>query len=241
MIPDSVEQDIQEFLKTVTAQAGKNLDSVILYGSAANGEFHKEFSNVNLLFVVRDTSLASLKALEKPVRWWTGRKQPAPLIMTRGELEHSTDVFSIELLDMKQHHRVLFGDDVVGGLEIPMSQHRVQVEYELREKLILLRQRSMLASNDKYLLDLLVESVPSFSTLFRHALIALHKTAPTSRRESIAQLAELVKFDPSSFLSVLDIREKKLAARNVDVKDLCSRYLVAVERIAAAVDEALEQ
>ena len=58
--------------------------------------------------------------------------------MTRQELERSTDVFTIELLDMQQHHRVLFGEDVVQGLQIPMHLHRVQVEYELREKLILL-------------------------------------------------------------------------------------------------------
>ena len=31
--------------------------------------------------------------------------------MTQEELEHSTDVFSIELLDMQHHHRVLFGDE----------------------------------------------------------------------------------------------------------------------------------
>ena len=61
--------------------------------------------------------------------------------MTREELEHSADVFPIELLDMQHHHRVLFGDEVVGPLQIPMHQHRAQLEYELREKLILLRQR----------------------------------------------------------------------------------------------------
>ncbi len=42
---------------------------------------------------------------------------------------------------MQQHHRVLFGlDALLTGLQIPMDLHRVQVEYELREKLILLRQ-----------------------------------------------------------------------------------------------------
>lgn len=240
MIPNSVEEDIQAFLTTFTGVAGANLESVILYGSAANGEFQKDFSNVNLLFIVRDISLPSLRASAKAVRSWM-REQPAPLIMTRAELERSTDVFSIELLDMKQHHRVLFGDDVVSGLEIPMSQHRIQVEYELREKLILLRQRATVASDDKHLLQLLVASVPSFSTLFRHALIALHQAAPNSRREAIAQLAALLKFEPSAFLSVLDIREKKIDAKKLDIQDLCSRYLSAVERVATAVDQALDQ
>ena len=240
MIPKSVEEDIEKFVATVREKAGTNLESAVLYGSAANGEFHEEYSNVNLMFVVRDTSLASLRAFSKPVRSWM-QEQPAPLIVTRAELEGSTDVFSIELLDMKQHHRVLFGDDVVSGLDIPMNLHRVQVEYEIREKLILLRQRTMLAAKDRELLDLMVQSVRSFSTLFRHALIALGQKAPTSRREAVVQLAALLKFDPSAFQSVLDIREKKIDAKKLNLEDLCSRYLAAIERVAVAVDEALEQ
>lgn len=240
MIPKSVEEDIEKFVTTVREKAGTNLESAVLYGSAANGEFHEEYSNVNLMFVVRDTSLASLRAFSKAVRSWM-QEQPAPLIVTRAELEGSTDVFSIELLDMKQHHRVLFGDDVVSGLDIPMNLHRVQVEYEIREKLILLRQRTMLAAKDRELLDLMVQSVRSFSTLFRHALIALGQKAPTSRREAVVQLAALLKFDPSAFQSVLDIREKKIDAKKLNLEDLCSRYLAAIERVAVAVDEALEQ
>ena len=56
--------------------------------------------------------------------------------------------FTIELLDMQQHHRVLFGEDMVQGLQISMHVHRVQVEYELREKLILLRQQILLTSGE---------------------------------------------------------------------------------------------
>jgi hypothetical protein len=239
MIPSAVEADVQSFVATLKQDAGANLECAILYGSAANGEFHEEFSNVNLMCVMRDTSLRSLEAIAKAVRSWT-KKQPAPLIVTRAELERSTDVFSIELLDMKQHHKVLFGDDVLSGLDVPLTQHRVQVEYELREKLILLRQRAMMAANDKQMLELLVQSVPSFSTLFRHALIALDRTAPMSRRESITHLSQRVKFEAASFITVLDIREHKIDAKKLDVKDLFARYLAAVEQVVAAVDQALE-
>src|SRR6202044_3598953 len=102
------------------------------------------------------------------------QKQPPPLCMTRQELERSTDVFTIELLDMAQHHRVLFGEDVLQGLQIDTHLHRVQVEYELREKLILLRQHILLAAESRSkLYDVLLHSAPSFATLLRHALIVL--------------------------------------------------------------------
>ena len=133
------EKQINEFISRLRAASGENLLSVILYGSAADGEFHPEFSNVNLLCVLRETTFATLAAMAPAVEWWTRQKHHAPLVLTREEMERSTDVFSIEFLDMKQRHRVLFGEDVLSGLQIPMHLHRAQLEYELREKLILLR------------------------------------------------------------------------------------------------------
>ena len=143
MVP---EDKINEFVKRIGEAAGPNLESITLFGSAVSGDFHPGMSDLNMFCVLRDCSFAALQALAPVAKWWDGQKQPPPLCMTRQELERSTDVFTIELLDMQQHHRVLFGEDVVQGLRISMHVHRVQVEYELREKLILLRQQILLAS-----------------------------------------------------------------------------------------------
>jgi hypothetical protein len=161
--------------------------------------------------------------------------------MTRDEIEHSTDVFTIELLDMQQHHRVLFGEDVVKSLSIPANLHRVQVEYELREKLALLRQHLLLASGkDSRLWDLLVRSVSSFATLFRHALMVLGHEAPVGKRDAVQVLSKQIGFDASAILQVLDVRERKLDRKNLDVADVFSRYLAAVEQVTAAVDRMLD-
>jgi len=94
--------------------------------------------------------------------------------MSAEEMRRSADVFSIEFLDMRRHYRVLWGEDVLKTLDIPMRWHRVQLEYELREKTILLRQQLLMVSgNDTAKWDLLLRSLPAFGTLFRHALIAL--------------------------------------------------------------------
>src|SRR5262249_3045684 len=137
--------------------------------------------------------------------------QPAPLFVTARELERSTDVFTIELLDLQQNHRVLFGEDVLQGVQIPMDLHRVQVEYELREKLIFLRRGVLVAGkNGDRLMELMLRSVSSFATLFRHALIALGQIAPSSKREAIEKLGEHIGFDPAAILQVLALREGKV-------------------------------
>jgi hypothetical protein len=238
MVP---EKQIDELVSRLRQAAGENLQAVLLYGSAASGEFHPEFSNLNLLCILREMSFAELAAMAPAVEWWNRQKHHAPLVLTREELEHSADVFSIELLDMQQNHRVLFGDDALSELRIPMHLHRAQLEYELREKVILLRQRLLSAAGNKSRLwDLLLGSLSAFTTLFRHALIALGDTAPPSKREAIRALSARIRFDPSAFLQLLDIREHKAERKQFDVAEVFTRYLAAIQQVTAALDTMLD-
>jgi len=238
---DKIEEFVRRLRDAAGTNAGTNLESIILFGSSVSGDFHPGLSDLNVLCILRECSFAALQALSPVARWWEKQKQPPPLCMTRKELDRSTDVFTIELLDMQQHHRVLFGEDVVQGLRISMHVHRVQVEYELREKLILLRQQVLLASgNESRMWELLLHSVPSFGTLFRHALIALGDNSHAHRREAVEALAKRVALDSAAIQQVLDVREHKTDRKKIDINDISARYLAAIEKVAAAVDEALD-
>jgi hypothetical protein len=238
MVP---EKKINDFVSRLRAAAGANLESVILFGSAVAGDFHPEYSNLNLFCVIRDSSFGALQALAPAVKWWDAQKQPPPLFMTRDEIERSVDVFTIELIDMQQHHRVLFGEDVVQGLSIPVNLHRLQVEYELREKIALLRRHLLLASdNDSRLWELLLRSVSSFATLLHHAHIFLGHGAPVGKHEAVEALSKQVGIDASGILQVLDVREGKSDRKKFDVADVFSRYLAALEQAMAALDKMLD-
>ena len=123
MVP---EDKLQEFVTRARQAAGPNIESMILFGSAVSGDFHPGHSDLNLFCVLHDSSFTALQALAPAVKWWNKQKQPPPLCMTRHELERSTDVFTIELLDMVEHHRVLYGEGIL-GLRIPTHQHRVHL------------------------------------------------------------------------------------------------------------------
>ena len=115
------------------------------------------------------------------------------------------------------------------------------MEYELREKLALLRQHLVLATgSDSRLWDVLLRSVSSFATLFRHALIVLGQEAPVGKREAVQALSKQIGFDASGILQVLDVRERKAERKKFNVVDVFSRYLAAVEHVAAAVDRMLD-
>jgi len=238
MVPEKL---INEFVDRVRAAAGANLKSVILYGSAAAGEYVPEHSDVNLMCVMNETSFAAIAGLAAAVEWWGKQKHHPPLLMTAEELKRGADVFSIEFLDMQQNHRVLWGEDPLKGLEIPMKLHRAQVEYELREKTILLRQRLLAVVKDEGAKwELLLRSLPAFGTLARHALIALGETAPGSKREAVERLAAKAGFEARAFLQLSDVRHGKVDRKSLNVDDVFARYLKAVEGITATVDRLLD-
>jgi hypothetical protein len=235
------EKHIDEFVKRLRGAADENLQSVVLYGSAAGGEFHPGFSNINLLCVLGNNSFSSLRALSPACKWWKRQGHSAPLVLTQEELIRSADVFAIEFLDMTRRHQVLFGADPLKSLEIPLHLHRAQVEYELREKLILLRGRILAAASDSdRLWELLLGSVSSFVTLFRHALIILGEPAPDSQRAALQALSTRIPFEVKVFDELLSVRERNISRKQLDLADIFSRYLKAIEQVVLGVDTMLD-
>ena len=149
-------------------------------GSAARDDFHEQYSDVNLLVVLRHMRQEIYPALTGVLHWWSHEeKLRPPTIMTLQELRESADVFAIEMLDIQGSHKTLHGEDVVGGIEVPMNLHRVEVEHDLRTTLLRLRNHLLLTSDgDEELKLVLAKSVTSVLTLFRHALIALGENPP---------------------------------------------------------------
>jgi predicted nucleotidyltransferase len=227
----------KEFVTRLRAAAGENVLSIILYGSAAEGEFHPEYSDLNLLCVVRDASFASLAKIADAVEWWRGKKHHPPLILSSQELNASAGVFSVEFLDMKQRYRVLYGEDVLQALQVPMALHLFQLRYELREKLMLLRQHVLLAGkNNKQLREVMLHSLSSFTTLFRHVLLELGEQGRKHSREAVANLSARMNFDASPFVQLMDVRAGKLDRKQFRVSAVAAQYLDSIEKVAAAVD-----
>jgi hypothetical protein len=233
--------DVDEALKNLVERlheaAKGNLDSIILYGSAARGDFHEAHSDLNVLCTLRSLQAAELARVCPVVSWWTTvQHQPAPLFFSAEELRQSADVFAIELLDMQQSHRVLYGGDVVAGITVPMNLHRVQVEHELRTLLLKLRQHFLRdAGNQHDLGTVLAKSFSSTLTLLRHTLIAFQEQPPKAPEEVFARIAALTGASAPAFEAARRLREAKSFDRDA-LLPAYDRYLAALEKVTAALD-----
>jgi hypothetical protein len=220
--------------------AGSNLLSVILYGSAATEEFHPGHSDLNVLCIMQSLGKDDLSKLHAASAWWVKKGHPAPLFFTLNELHHSADIFAIEMLDIKAAHRVLYGEDVIASLHVPMDLHRAHVERELRNNTLRLRQCYLRhVADSRRTLELMTSSISTFAALFRHALIALGEDPPPTKRATVDRLGSMLGFDPSPFHIVLDIRERRKRGRDVDVLATFDKYLNGIAKATEEVDRRL--
>ena len=214
---------------------GTNLEAILLYGSAARGEYREGKSDLNVMCTLASVSASELARIAPAVNWWTNEQiEPSPLFFTEPELHSSADVFAIELLDMQRDHRVLFGKDVLAGIHVPTNLHRIQVEHELRTMLLKLRQQFLLSAHHKKELRLVfAKSISSARTLARHVLIALGENPPHGIRELFDRVAEKSGADPRAFEMGLEIREN---GWKIDIAIAYGAYLRAIEQVIAVLD-----
>jgi len=225
---------VDEFATRLERALGENLVSLLLYGPAVR----VEGPNIpTTLLVVRDASPAALRCIQEHVAGWAKKGSPPPLIFSEREWHASTDVFPIEIEDMREAHQVLRGTDPLDGIETVKEDLRRELEREVRGKLLQLRTEfAAVASDGKALGALLVDSATTFFVLFRATLRLAGRTPPMDSADLVRDTAELADLDGTAFDWILG----KLAGRkqpNLKPYDAVgNRYVEQVEHLAHFVD-----
>jgi len=210
-----------------------------LYGSAATGDHDHRRSDYNLLVVLDAIGPEDLRNAQAAVREWAKLGHSVPVYFTAKEVENAADVFPIEFHQMKRARKVLYGRDVLAGVEISNENLRHQVEFELRSKLIMLRRQYIPASAAvDGLENLMSESLVSFIALFRGVLMVMGDEPPVDRHGTLALAVEKLALNGRPFETIYNIRRNNLAAEmtEVDANKLFSDYMNEIERVIEAVD-----
>lgn len=232
----------EKLVEGFKAACPDGLKSILLYGSAAAGDHAGKRSDYNVLVVVDELGIDTLNALSKTATAWAKAGNPSPLLFTQERLAQATDVFPIELLDITECHRVLFGEDVAKGLTICTENLRLQIEHELRSSLIRLRQSYLLTQGKtKPVADLMVNSLSTFLVLFRAALRLLDTEVPQKKFQALEKLAQHLNFDAQVFQTVQALKDGSKPAKSVDVSGLFNDYLKTIERVIDTVDAHIQK
>jgi hypothetical protein len=234
-----MDHQFANFIDDVRSTHGKNLAAVILYGSAAAGDFIPKHSDYNILIALHRITPKDLSEAHACIREWHRLGHPIPVYFTVSELQNAADVFPIEFHQMSIAHKVLYGTDVIAGLKISDEFLRHQTEYELRSKLIQLRRHYIPASASVEGLETLMsESLASFSALFRAVLLLHGGEPPVKKHDIIDSTVKKLGLDAATFERIFALREKngseKLSAK--EANGLFGDYMDQIEKVIDSVD-----
>lgn len=229
-----------DFVDDLKIALADKLKSVVLYGSAATGDFLEGVSGYDVLVVADPLGTSELLALHASVLKWEKAGNPLPQFFTPAELAGSADAFPIEILDMQRSRNVLFGGDPLAGLTVDPAHLRMQLEHDLKSKLLFFRQRYLVACHTpERLTSLLATSVSTFLVLFRASLQLYDEEVPPGKQDALKTLAAYISFDASPFERVLELKSSHKLPAEIDLQTLAANYLTAIDRIVQAVDQHL--
>ena len=238
MVDKIVQSSLDNLVEDLRSTHGDNLASVVLYGSAAAGDYVQTRSDYNLLIALNRITPADLRQAQAPMRNWQRLGHPLPVYFTVGELNSAADVFPIEFHQMEKARLILYGADPFKTLQFSDVNLRHQTEYELRSKLIQLRRLYIPASVsvDK-LAALMSDSLASFAALFRPVLMLQGKEPPIAKQDCVRATVRLLKLDGDAFEQIFQLREMgETLLTEVEANDLFGAYLQQIERVIEAVD-----
>lgn len=235
-------EDVQDHLEKIMAQIHQDwtsvLDGLVLFGSAARGDFIVGRSNINILLVVRNLSVDLLQRAGKLHRKWGKHRIVAPLLMTKDDLVRSRHLFPLELLQMIQNHVVLAGHDPF--VEFPLDTIRLgwQCEQELMANLLRLRQRFIEGeARVEAIQALLLLSITAVLPCIRGLLHSLGQPSNGKDIEILEGLPGALQFDSTIFLEILSIKRGLSSPGSLEWRKVYDRYLQNLELFSRRAQE----
>ena len=126
--PQNPEEIFEDYVKSWRDIFGDQVQAVVVYGSAARGDYIPGKSDINFLIVLSEAGLADLQKAIPIVENWRLRAAAVPLVVSERYIQESLDSFPVEFLTLKLHHRCLFGEDPLAEIEIEPKHIRLQLE-----------------------------------------------------------------------------------------------------------------
>ncbi|MGB2879835.1 MAG: hypothetical protein WBD24_06615 [Candidatus Omnitrophota bacterium] len=237
-LPKKAAGVLKPYLEELIKVYGDDVISLFVYGSVTGPDYNPKTSDINLAVVLKKVSLEKFKPVLKTVRGGAKKKITAPLFLSPSYIKMSLDTFPMEFMNMKDSRVMLYGDDVLADIAADKADLRRECEYQLKGKLLTIRQAYLEEALDRKGLERLLKM--SFRALIPvlENVLRLKKEGPVpgEKEKVLRQLEEEFGVDVSSFLEILHDKETdgKISGRHPE--EFLSDFLAQLEKITDEVD-----
>ncbi|MBM4125207.1 MAG: hypothetical protein FJ246_09710 [Nitrospira sp.] len=236
-LPPEVRRTLRSYVDEVTERFGPSLQAVILYGSAAGGDFLPGRSNLNLLLLLSQCDGATLQRYGKAHRRWSKEGLVVPLFLSETDLRASAEVFPLEYIEMKEQHVLLAGRDPFSDLPIDLRHVRLQCEQEIRGNLLRLRQRFVEgAGTQEAIMMLLPLSLTALLPCLRGLLRLMGLPIPQGAEALLSNMSSSLGFDSQVLQEVLGLKRGQISPGPLETPRLFERYLASLQSLVQRLE-----
>jgi predicted nucleotidyltransferase len=141
-LPSTTETHLSSLVEAAKESFRDDLVSIMLFGSGAEGTMRLT-SDLNLLIVLNRFDKDRAESFREPLRLAHVAARAAAMFVLKDELAGAAEAFAVKFDDILRRRRVLYGDDVIGGLSISrqarlqgLSQMLLNLVMRLREQYV---------------------------------------------------------------------------------------------------------
>lgn len=232
-----LEKSLQEFSDDIKGTFGSELISLILYGSSAGEEFDPKKSDLNFLLVLSETGINRLSLCFPLLKKWEKKGVATPVCVTKAYIDSSLDSFPLEFLNMKTRYRLIDGEDVLREISFDKRHIRLQIERELKGKLLHLRQVYLEAKGKLGLLrPVIAKSLTTFASIFRGILHLLEKEIPANKKEVVLSAANEMNLEETVFHQLYDISSGVKKPSSAELDHIFIGYIEEIKKASFFID-----
>lgn len=237
-LPSDLEGAIERLSHTLKKELGSSLESILLYGSAARGDYSPAHSDVNIMLVVDEVSVELCDKLLPALRLAQREATFELFMVTHKELERSADVFPLKFLDIQRHHRVLYGQDPMEGIFIAWDHLRLRVEQQIKALMFELRAQYLLhAKRPEQLHRVLTQSVGGFLIGLGALLYLRDPQWWITGKEHISEQAQAqLGFDGPLMQQLMALHRGQVNLTTEQLRALYDHFMALVDEAAQLVD-----
>ncbi len=192
------------------------------------------FLENNGIFIVLDKVDADDLLNIKRVYIKYKKKYSTPIVVNKDFFKKAADVFCMEILELKENAKIVYGQNPFESLEVKDDDLRRQIEYELRSKLIVLKGAFVDLPLDRKVVDNI-----TYRSMYNFLLILRNLLRLKGNLVNDSTLIEEFEKTFSLKLEAFKILRDSPKMSFDKLLDIFKRYLKEVENIVEISDKIL--
>lgn len=232
-------QKLNKFIEDTKNIFGKKLKSIFIYGSKAYYENPQNESDLNLMVIVENLTGEDLKNCFNPVRQWMGEgnifdknKNPMPVFMGEKEWFNSSDVYAMEYADIKENHKIIYGDDLICDICIKKEDLRLQCESEMKNLLMRFRGHYLMNSGcTKAINNSFIPIMKTLNAIFKAILRLKDIEVSNSAYENLNKICEMTNLDKTFFEKLLCAKEKHCKFSKKETYEMADNAVIELQKL----------